>query len=169
MIDNQLPHWFERVGTGTLMNSAHPPTSTNSTLSTNSTWKDRKRHTATAEQLLDWQDQYQQHFGWLNQLYFNNELPAYRVSVQDPLIVPGVPAELSRYIAGYCDKKHRHIWLEAFPYPKAEGILLHEMAHVATNTWHGPLFRKEMQRLAALDAPLGPMNMRLYVEGSGAT
>ena len=105
----------------------------------------------------------------MTKLVFNSQLPAYRVSLQDPLIVPGVPAELSRYIAGYCDKKHRHIWLEAFPYPKAEGILLHEMAHVATNTWHGPLFRKEMQRLATMNAPLGPMNIRLYVEGSRAT
>ena len=140
-----------------------------SNISTSSTWKDRKCHTATVKQLADWQDQYQQHFGWLNQCYFDNALPPYRVSLQEPLVVPGVPAELSKYIAGYCDKKRRLVWLEAFPYPKAEGILLHEMAHISTNTWHGPLFRKEMQRLAGLDAPLGLMNIRLYVEGNGVT
>ena len=55
------------------MNSADSTISSNSTLLTSSTWKDRKRHTATAEQLADWQEQYQQHFGWLNQLYFNHE------------------------------------------------------------------------------------------------
>lgn len=147
------------------MNSAHSPIASRST---SSTWKDRKRHTATTAQLTDWASQYRQHFEWLNQRYFNNQLPAYRVSLQDPLIVPGVPVELSRYIAGYCDKKRRHIWLEAFPYPQAEGILMHEMAHIASNTWHGPLFRQEMRRLAALDAPLGSMNMRLYVEGNAA-
>ena len=32
------------------------------TRSTPSTWKDRKRHRATAAQLAEWQEQYQRHF-----------------------------------------------------------------------------------------------------------
>ena len=131
--------------------------------STFSTWKDRKRHRATAAQLAEWQEQYQRHFEYLNRRYFANALPPYRVTLHDPLIVPGIPAEMSKYIAGYCDKKRRRILLEAFPFPKGEGILLHEMAHIATNVHHGPRFRQEMARLAALAAPLGPINLATYV------
>ena len=40
---------------------------------------------------------------------------------------------------------------------------LHEMAHVATNVHHGPLFCQEMTRLAAMAAPLGPTNIAAYV------
>ena len=130
-----------------------------------STWKDRKRHKATVVQLAEWESQYQHHFDHFNQQYFASKLPTYRISLHDPLIVPGVPAEMSKYIAGYCDKKRRRIFLEAFPFPKAEGILLHEMAHVATNVHHGPRFRQEMSRLAAMDAPLGPINIATYVGG----
>ena len=135
------------------------------TRSTLSTWKDRKRHRATAIQLAEWQEQYQRHFAYFNRQYFANTLPAYRVTLHDPLIVPGVPVEMSKYIAGYCDKKRRRILLEAFPFPKGEGILLHEMVHAATNVHHGPRFRQEMTRLAALAAPLGPVNLATYVTG----
>lgn len=131
--------------------------------STLSTWKDRKRHRATAAQLAEWQEQYQRHFEYFNHQYFANALPPYRVTLHDPLIVPGVSAEVSKYVAGYCDKKRRRILLEAFPFPKGEGILLHEMAHIATNVHHGPHFRREMTRLAALGAPLGPVNLATYV------
>ena len=137
------------------------------TRSTLSTWKDRKRHRATAAQLAEWQEQYQRHFEYFNRQYFANTLPPYRVTLHDPLIVPGVPAEMSKYIAGYCDKRRRRILLEAFPFPKGEGILLHEMAHIATNVHHGPRFCQEMTRLAALAAPLGPINLATYVT-SGA-
>ena len=133
--------------------------------STLSTWKDRKRHRATAAQLAEWEDQYQRHFEYFNRQYFANTLPPYRVTLHDPLIVPGTPAAMSKYIAGYCDKKRRRILLEAFPFPKGEGILLHEMAHIATNVHHGPRFRQEMARLAALAAPLGPINLATYVTG----
>lgn len=133
------------------------------TRSTLSTWKDRKRHRATAAQLAEWEEQYQRHFEYFNRRYFANRLPPYRVTLHDPLIVPGVSAAMSKYIAGYCDKKRRRILLEAFPFPKGEGILLHEMAHVATNVHHGPRFRQEMTRLAALAAPLGPINLATYV------
>ena len=128
-----------------------------------STWKDRKSCRATAAQLAEWEGQYQHHFEQFNQQYFANSLPAYHISLHDPLIVPGVPAEMSKYVAGYCDKKRRRIFLEAFPFPKGEGILLHEMAHAATNAHHGPRFRQEMTRLAGLDAPLGPVNLAAYV------
>ena len=134
-----------------------------STLSTFSTWKDRKSRPATATQLAEWEKQYQHHFEQFNRQYFANALPPYRITLHDPLIVPGVPAAMSKYIAGYCDKKRHRILLEAFPFPKAEGILLHEMAHVATNVHHGPRFRQEMTRLAALAAPLGPINLATYV------
>ena len=135
------------------------------TRSTLSTWKDRKRHRATATQLAEWEEQYQRHFEYFNRQYFANALPPYRVTLHDPLIVPGTPAEMSKYIAGYCDKRRRRILLEAFPFPKGEGILLHEMAHIATNVHHGPRFRQEMARLAALAAPLGPINLATYVTG----
>ncbi len=135
----------------------------NSTISKISTWKDRKSYTATAAQLAEWAEQYQRHFERLNRCYFANTLPPYRITVHDPLIVPGVPAGLSKYMAGYCDKKRRRILLEAFPFPKAEGILLHEMAHAATNVHHGPRFCQEMTRLAAMAAPLGPINIAAYV------
>jgi len=128
-----------------------------------STWKDRKHHRATAAQLAEWEEQYQRHFEYLNRQYFANALPPYRVTLHDPLIVPGISAEMSKYIAGYCDKKRRRILLEAFPFPKGEGILLHEMAHIATNVHHGRRFRQEMARLAALAAPLGPINLAAYV------
>jgi len=133
------------------------------TRSTLSTWKDRKHHRATAAQLAEWGEQYQRHFEYFNRQYFANALPPYRVTLHDPLIVPGVSAAMSKYIAGYCDKKRRRILLEAFPFPKGEGILLHEMAHIATNVHHGPRFRQEMARLAALAAPLGPINLATYV------
>lgn len=133
------------------------------TRATLSTWKDRKRHRATATQLAEWQEQYQRRFEYFNRQYFANALPPYRVTLHDPLIVPGVPAAMSKYIAGYCDKRRRRILLEAFPFPKGEGILLHEMAHAATNVYHGPRFRQEMTRLAALAAPLGPINLATYV------
>ena len=74
---------------------------------------------------------------------------------------------MSKYVAGYCDKKRRRILLEAFPFPKGEGILLHEMAHIATNVHHGPRFRQEMTRLAALDAPLGSDQPRCLCDGWG--
>ena len=137
------------------------------TRSTLSTWKDRKRHRATAAQLAEWQEQYQRHFEYFNRQYFANALPPYRVTLHDPLIIPGIPAAMSKYIAGYCDKKRRRILLEAFPFPKGEGILLHEMAHIATNVHHDPRFRQEMTRLAALATPLGPINLATYVT-SGA-
>ena len=133
------------------------------TRSTLSTWKDRKRHRATAAQLAEWEEQYQRHFEDFNRKYFADSLPSYRVTLHDPLIVPGIPAAMSKYVAGYCDKKRRRILLEAFPFPKGEGILLHEMAHIATNVHHGPLFRQEMTRLATLGAPLGPVNLATYV------
>ena len=132
-------------------------------ISSRSTWKDRKSHTATVSQLAEWEEQYQHHFAYFNRQYFANALPPYRITLHEPLIVPGVPVAMSKYIAGYCDKKRHHIFLEAFPFPKAEGILLHEMAHAATNVHHGPRFRQEMTRLAALDAPLGPVNLATYV------
>lgn len=135
------------------------------TRSTLSTWKDRKRHRATTAQLAEWQEQYQRHFEYFNRQYFANALPPYRVTLHDPLIIPGIPAAMSKYVAGYCDKKRRRILLEAFPFPKGEGVLLHEMAHIATNVHHGPRFRQEMARLAALAAPLGPVNLATYVTG----
>ncbi len=128
-----------------------------------STWKDRKPYQPTADQLAEWEGLYQRHFERLNHLYFENTLPPYRIRVQDPLVVPGVPADLCKYMAGYCDKRRRQIWLEAFPFPKGEGILLHEMAHAATNAHHGPRFRREMTRLAGMAAPLSRVNLAAYV------
>ena len=40
------------------------------TRSTLSTWKDRKRHRATAAQFAEWQEQYQRHFEYFNRQYF---------------------------------------------------------------------------------------------------
>ncbi len=129
----------------------------------NQTWKDRKEYKASEPEIENWERRYQELYTTFNRLYFSDQLPLYRVSLHDRLEVPGIPLALSKHVAGYCDKKGRRIDLEAFPFPKGQSILLHEMAHVASNVHHGPKFCQEMERLAAAGAPIGKLNMMNYV------
>ncbi len=127
------------------------------------TWKDRKEYKASEREIEKWEHQYQELFAIFNRLYFSDRLPFYRVSLHEGLDVPGIPPDMSKHVAGYCDKKGHRIDLEAFPFPKGQSILLHEMAHVASNVHHGPKFCQEMERLAAAGAPIGKLNIMNYV------
>ena len=60
--------------------------------------------------------------------------------------------------AGQYDLGKREItiarrFLETFP-EKIDGLLLHEMVHVATRDGHGAKFRREWERLRAIGAPV---------------
>ncbi len=79
-----------------------------------------------------------------NEKYFGGRLPNYRV-IQSDLYGSW----------GICRTKQREIHLS----PGLQGsalriILLHEMAHAASNGRHADLWKKEMRRLVRLGAPL---------------
>ena len=86
-----------------------------------------------------------QTFQDLNQQYFAGRLPRYQVIVAPQL----------RQANG---KIVRRSYRTAEQIPTSAEllvtILLHEMAHAATNDHHGPRWRAEMQRLHALGAPV---------------
>lgn len=88
-----------------------------------------------------------QTFQELNQRYFAGCLPRYQVIVAPQL----------RHASGRIARRSRRIYLQPAPPDGLLLILLHEMAHAATNDHHGPLWRAEMRRLKVLGAPVeGP-------------
>jgi hypothetical protein len=71
-----------------------------------------------------------QTFQDLNQRYFAGRLPRYQVIISPHL----------RYATGKIARRSRRIYLQpSFPDVMLR-ILLHEMAHAATNDHHGPLW-----------------------------
>jgi hypothetical protein len=89
-------------------------------------------------------------FQEFNQRYFGGRLPAYRIRVVD--CISWLGAE------GQCLKKRKLIQVQrAVPEGRVASLLLHEMAHAATNGGHGMPWKREMIRLREAGAPLdGP-------------
>jgi hypothetical protein len=84
-----------------------------------------------------------------NQRYFDGKLPRYRVEVVEQLGV---------LVAGQIEKKQRCILLLASALEPL-ATLLHEMAHAATNKFHGTQWQAEMRRLAKAGAPVDPNDL----------
>jgi len=91
---------------------------------------------------------YQALFATYNQQYFAGRLPAYRVVVVSQITSMGED--------GDCNRKLRRIRLRRDTKDNMIATLLHEMAHAATNEFHGPRWRQEIQHLVAAGAPLPP-------------
>jgi SprT-like family protein len=83
-------------------------------------------------------------FQELNQRYFAGRLPRYQV----------VSAPHLRHATGRIARRSRRIYLQPAPPDLLLRILLHEMAHAATNDRHGPIWLAEMRRLWTLGAPV---------------
>jgi hypothetical protein len=83
-------------------------------------------------------------FQELNQRYFAGRLPHYQV-IRAPHLC---------HATGKIARRSRRIYLQPLPPDLFLGILLHEMAHAATNDYHGPAWRAEMHRIQALGAPV---------------
>lgn len=88
---------------------------------------------------------YQAMFGEFNQRYFAGRLPPYQVYVV-PDLHGGHDGEVRR--------KFRAIHLKKRPEATMIPILLHEMAHVATNNFHARKWLEEMERLKQEGAPI---------------
>jgi hypothetical protein len=85
-------------------------------------------------------------FKKFNEHYFGNHLPAYSIRV-----IRGMG------YSGFCFKRKRLIKIKFGQSPEETiGVLLHEMAHAATNIGHGDLWKKEMIRLRDAGAPVAP-------------
>ena len=87
---------------------------------------------------------YQSLFHEFNKKYFDGRLPQYRVELVKHLGV---------YTEGQIEKKNLRILLVETPQDPL-ALLLHEMAHAATNIYHGNQWQAEMRRLAAAGAPV---------------
>jgi SprT-like family len=87
-----------------------------------------------------------QTFREMNQRYFAGRLPSYQVIVTSHL----------RHADGRIARRSRRIYLRPAPADMLLEALLHEMAHAATNDYHGPRWQAEMHRLQQLGAPVGP-------------
>jgi hypothetical protein len=85
-------------------------------------------------------------FEEFNRLYFNGGLPRYRVQIVDRII--------RGFDAGRIKRRQRLIQIRRGSLEDMAGILLHEMAHAATNNEHAKRFQDEMRRLRAAEAPL---------------
>jgi SprT-like family len=81
---------------------------------------------------------FQRLFDHYNRRFFGGRLPRYTVVISD------------RFTGGRCDRLHRTIFLN--PRSASGKLLLHEMAHAATNDRHGKNWQSEMQRLISLGA-----------------
>jgi SprT-like family len=89
-----------------------------------------------------------QTFQDLNQRYFDERLPRYQVIVAPQL----------RHASGRIARRSRRIYLQPTSPDLLIRLLLHEMAHAATNDHHGPLWLTEMRRLQAMGAPVEDPN-----------
>jgi hypothetical protein len=86
------------------------------------------------------------YFQECNEKYFSSKLPAYSIRTT------GHVSSLGE--SGRTDRKNRIIWV--FSPDDQLGVLLHEMAHAAVASNHGPRWRHEMGRLRSMGAPLTP-------------
>src|SRR5262249_2596244 len=98
-------------------------------------------------------------FGEFNSTYFDGKLPAYRIK-----ITGRISRRDSVGAHGYIDRKSRTIHLLRDDNRNMRHALLHEMAHAATNDYHGKKFRNEMLQLAKDGAPIP--ELELTEEGS---
>lgn len=95
--------------------------------------------------------QLQRLFHAYNRRYFWTKLPTYNIVVS------------TFSVGGKCDARKRQILLHpsiAADKKLAKSTLLHEMAHAATNGFHGTQWRREMFRLAKLGAPIDKIDLR---------
>lgn len=91
--------------------------------------------------MTDWNEkQLARLFDRYNQRYWRGRLPRYQVTLTD------------RFKGCRCDRRARTIYINpSYPAPT---LLLHEMAHAASNGRHGPVWQSELRRLIRLGAHL---------------
>lgn len=89
-------------------------------------------------------------FHTYNEQFFSGRLPAYRVRVVHSM--PGL-------IAGETLRKKRLIRLKDGVEKEMQALLLHEMAHAATNQFHAGKWLAEMKRLQELGAEIRPEDL----------
>ena len=98
----------------------------------------------------DWQSKFDE----LNRRYFSNKLPHYTIQIVAVYDETFHPPPGSLYLGGCIIRKARIIKLLLDSEETMEANLLHEMAHAATNDYHGPKWRDEMRRLRLARAPV---------------
>ena len=85
-------------------------------------------------------------FATYNRRFWKNRLAAWRVDTSGD--------HQGGY--GFCDSRNKRIHVRLSTHSddyEVRATLVHEMAHAATNTYHGPQWRKEMERLRSEGAP----------------
>lgn len=107
---------------------------------------------------------YQQMFNAFNERYFDGRLPDYEIIVVydilpweercgHPIVFPQ-----ALHTIGFIDFASRMIFIRYRPHGSGvctmPAVLVHEMAHAATNGDHGENWRAEMARLKSLGAPV---------------
>jgi hypothetical protein len=90
-------------------------------------------------------------FEEFNRVYFNGRLPRYRVQIVDRII--------RGFDAGKITRRKKLIQIRRGSLEKMAEILLHEMAHAATNERHAKRFQDEMRRLRVAGAPLAESDL----------
>ena len=91
-------------------------------------------------------------FDRLNQGFFAGRLPRYRVSVRSR--VPGLDG------GGIHLRQRRLIVIRRWDDEcLMMGTLVHEMAHAASNDWHGPRWRAVMDRLQEAGTPIQEVDL----------
>jgi len=83
-----------------------------------------------------------------NDRYFGGKLPRYRVEVVDRVS--------SARESGEVNRRAKLIRIQRNLLNVMRETLIHEMAHVRTNDFHGPRWKAEVQRLLQLGAPISP-------------
>ena len=90
-------------------------------------------------------------FDDFNAQYFDGALDRYRVEVTDGITRRGE--------SGKVYSRQRLIRIHRGSEAEMVATLLHEMAHAATNDYHGALWQQEMVRLRDLGAPVAPADL----------
>jgi hypothetical protein len=91
-------------------------------------------------------------FDEYNRVYFDGRLPRYRVQIVDRII--------RGFDARRIKRRQRLIQIRWGSPEDMAGILLHEMAHAATNNEHAKRFQDGMRRLRAAGAPLAQSDLQ---------
>ena len=92
-----------------------------------------------------------------NEQYFGGRLPTYAIHVVERMTSIGE--------SGRWNKKRRLIEIQrGLSDDEATSILLHEMAHAATNGGHDVPWKKEMIRLREAGAPLASAELRISLD-----
>jgi hypothetical protein len=88
--------------------------------------------------------EFQALFNQFNDRYFSGRLPSYRICVVDRITKKGE--------SGWHYVRTKRIKIRFANHELMTETLLHEMAHAASNDFHGPLWKKVMRRLQELGA-----------------